>query len=304
LKTFVIGIHGLDNKPPQTVLEKWWRLSMSEGLRRNVGRLPFFDFRLVYWADYFYPEPGNPNEKDPAHPLYIADPYLPSGGPTDEEEDAETRLSLKKKIKSKIVRMLLSDYFTQIFPAVTESAIRKRFREIGHYYAPDATGRARAAAKEDLCAILADALSRRRRNRIVLIAHSMGSLIACDVLYSLEFSIDTFITIGSPLGIPLIVDKLRKEQRGAVESNRKIRAPESISGQWINLFDPRDEVGCRRRLGDFFVPNNRGVAPMDMAVINDYHTAERVNPHKVYGYLRCREISEILFRLITNPDIL
>ena len=93
---------------------------------------------------------------------------------------------------------------------------------------------------------------------------------------------------------------MRAEQPRAVASNRKIRAPESISDQWINLFDTRDEVGCHHRLSDSFAPNGMGVAPEDRVVINDYGANERVNPHKVYGYLRCREISDVLFRLITK----
>jgi pimeloyl-ACP methyl ester carboxylesterase len=282
------------------VLEKWWRLSMSEGLRRNIGRMPFFDFRLVYWADYVNPEPADPNEKDPGHPLHIAEPYLPSPGTLINKTNKQARRPLKKKVKTQLSRMLLSNRFTHVLPALTESAIRKRYREIDLYYSPDAAGKAGATAQEDLRAILAKTLFDCRRRRIVLIAHSMGALIACDVLYSLEFSIDTFITIGSPLGIPLLVEKLKEEQRGAIAPNRKISAPESISGQWLNLFDPRDEIGSRHMPGYFFAPNSRGVAPEDRAVINDYRVGGRVNPHKVYGYLRCREMSEALFRLITR----
>jgi len=277
------------------VLEKWWRLSISEGLRRNIGRIPFFDFRLVYWADYINPEPTDPNEKDPCHPLYITEPYLPAGASGDENE--KSRRPLKKKIKNQFTRILLSDHFPHVFHAVTESTMKKRYREIELYYSPDAAGKIKATAQEDLRNVLAEALSHYRNRRIILIAHSMGSLIACDVLYSLDFAIDTFITIGSPLGIPIIMDKVREEQRGAIVSNRKIKSPEAISGQWLNLFDPRDEVGCHHRLANSFAPNGRGVEPEDMIVLNDYRTDKRVNPHKVYGYLRCREISEILFRL-------
>lgn len=282
------------------MLERWWRLSMSEGMRRNVGRAPFFDFRLVYWADYLNPEPTDPYEQDPDHPLYIAEPYLPSAfAPAKKDERA--RSPLKKKIKTHISRALLSDQFTHFLPAITESAMRKRFREIDLYYSPDAAGKTKTTAQEDLRFILSETLSACRGRRIVLIAHSMGSMIACDVLYSLEFSVDTFITIGSPLGIPLIVENLKKEQRDAIASNRTIRTPGSISGQWINLFDQRDEIGRNHQLGRSFEPNSRGVAPEDKAIINDYLGIDgRANPHKVYGYLRCREMSDVLYRLITR----
>ena len=41
----------------------------------------------------------------------------------------------------------------------------------------------------------------------MLIAHSMGSIIGFDVLTFLatDIKINTFITIGSPLGLPVII---------------------------------------------------------------------------------------------------
>ena len=306
-KTFIIGIHGLSNKPPRGVLERWWRLSLSEGLHRHFNRLPFFDFRLVYWADYLNPQPIDPNEKNPEHPLYASEPYHTAPEETVEAESGhDTPQPFKKKMKSQITRMLLSDSFTHAFPAVTESVMKKRFREIELYYSSDEVGKARATAQEDLRAILSEALNKYRRRRIVLVAHSMGSLIACDVLYSLNFEIDTFITMGSPLGIPLIVDKIREEQGDAVTSSgehgvrhKKIKSPEAVANAWYNIYDPRDELACQHKLGDMFTYNSVGIVPQDIAITNDYRIGERVNPHKIYGYLRCREVSDILFQLIT-----
>ncbi|MDR0843314.1 MAG: alpha/beta hydrolase [Acidobacteriota bacterium] len=317
-KTFIIGIHGLGNKPPRGVLERWWRLSLSEGLRRHTGKRPFFDFRLVYWADYLNPEPTDPNEKDPEHPLYLTEPYHTALEETDAAGDGhDAPRPFKKKVKSQLTRMLLSDPFMHAFPAVTESVMKKRFKEIELYYSSDAVGKAKATAQEELRSILSEALAKYRKRRIVLIGHSMGSLIACDVLYSLGFEIDTFITAGSPLGIPLIAEKIREEQCAAVASqggqdshsghnghgghnkDKKLKAPEAITGAWYNLYDPQDELACHYRLGEVFAHNSAGVAPQDLEVTNDYRIGERVNPHKIYGYLRCREISEILLKLIT-----
>jgi len=180
--------------------------------------------------------------------------------------------------------------------------MKKRFKEIELYYSSDAVGKAKATAQEDLRSILAEALAKYRRRRIVLIAHSMGSLIACDVLYKLGFEIDTFITVGSPLGIPLITEKIREEQGEAVaapEGNgRKLKSPEAVAGAWLNLYDQQDELASQHKLGDAFAGNSAGVAPSDIEIVNDYRVGERANPHKVYGYLRCREISEILLGLV------
>ncbi|MDR1726557.1 MAG: alpha/beta hydrolase [Acidobacteriota bacterium] len=302
-KTFIIGIHGLGNKPPRRVLERWWRMSLSEGLRRHTGQRPFFDFRLVYWADYLNPQPYDPGEKDPKHPLHLAEPYRMAAGADGEGERRDEPQTLKKKVKDQIARVLLSDPFMLAFPAVTESVMKKRFKEIDLYYSSDAVGKAKATAQEDLRSILAEALTKYRRRRIVLIAHSMGSLIACDVLYGLGFEIDTLVTIGSPLGIPLIVEKIRDEQGDAAVApdgdGKKLKAPESVAGAWVNLYDQRDELASQHKLGDVFTFNGAGVAPSDIEIVNDYRVGERVNPHKAYGYLRCREMSEILLGLVT-----
>ena len=61
-----------------------------------------------------------------------------------------------------------------------------------------------------ICSQLANALKKHRRKKILLIGHSMGSIIAYDVLtqYATMVPVDTFVTIGSPLGIPVIKSKI------------------------------------------------------------------------------------------------
>ena len=39
MKKIIIGVHGLGNKPPADVLEKWWAASIQEGLAA-IGELP------------------------------------------------------------------------------------------------------------------------------------------------------------------------------------------------------------------------------------------------------------------------
>jgi hypothetical protein len=63
MSKIIIGIHGLGNKPPKDLCEKWWKKSLREGLN-SIGRKYFnFNFELVYWADILHPTPLNPNEK-------------------------------------------------------------------------------------------------------------------------------------------------------------------------------------------------------------------------------------------------
>ena len=39
----IIGIHGLGNKPPKDILEKWWKLSIEEGFKKMYNLLGGFN---------------------------------------------------------------------------------------------------------------------------------------------------------------------------------------------------------------------------------------------------------------------
>jgi hypothetical protein len=71
----IIGIHGLANKPPNTLPEEikknWWRAAIIEGLQRNYAKTTDdLDFDFVYWADLRYPAPVE--LKDNPEPYYPA----------------------------------------------------------------------------------------------------------------------------------------------------------------------------------------------------------------------------------------
>jgi hypothetical protein len=72
----------------------------------------------------------------------------------------------------------------------------------------------------------------------VVVSHSMGTIIAYDCLRNCEDCppIDTLITLGSPLGLDAVQDKLKPQ--GA----KRVDYPTKIKRAWINIFDPLDPV--------------------------------------------------------------
>jgi hypothetical protein len=48
MSKIIIGIHGLGNKPPKTILTEWWGKSILEGLKKYNFHIPDFEFELVY----------------------------------------------------------------------------------------------------------------------------------------------------------------------------------------------------------------------------------------------------------------
>lgn len=68
----------------------------------------------------------------------------------------------------------------------------------------------------------------------MVIAHSMGTIISYDVLREIGrehpgMTVEHYVTIGSPLGLPHVKKKISEE-------NRLVRTP-SIVRRWSNLAD-------------------------------------------------------------------
>ncbi|MFI0353177.1 hypothetical protein ACH34Q_22230 [Actinomadura sp. 9N407] len=92
--------------------------------------------------------------------------------------------------------------------------------------------RRRARTQETLAAAVAEHRPR------VLIAHSLGSVIAYETLWSRpDLHVDLLITLGSPLGMPTVVfDRLKPSPEGGRGSR-----PPGVR-RWVNLADIGDFV--------------------------------------------------------------
>jgi hypothetical protein len=163
--------------------------------------------------------------------------------------------------------------------------LQKRLVDLGTYYL-DRDKRAHLRGR------LAQKLLAHRGKRVMLIAHSMGPIVAYDVLRDLGrelagLQVDHLVTIGSPLGTPYVLYQIRRE-------NASIRTPSAVR-RWTNLANRRDPIAVDVHLADEFEPNDRGVGVEDRLVINGYVAPNgRPNHHKVYGYLGAPELSQLV----------
>ncbi len=265
----IIGIHGLSNKPERKQLAQWWKDAMQEGLRRNRGLEVELDFTSVHWADFMH-GPHDPNPE----------PYEKSGDtPLKRYNDGWIDTVLAKTLD--IGGDLLDDvkrFFNVRHTA--EAFLERKLPDLHRYYEEP-------AVRKELRSRLEKALLDNQSERIMLIAHSMGSIIAYDVLRKLgrkhpDFRLRHFVTIGSPLGLPHVLYKIEKEHSRA-------RTP-SVVDRWTNFADRRDPVAADVFLKGDFEANDRGVEVVDDLVINDYPG----NTHKSYGYLRAPEVSDVI----------
>jgi pimeloyl-ACP methyl ester carboxylesterase len=94
--------------------------------------------------------------------------------------------------------------------------------------------------------------ARERSDVVVIVAHSMGTMIAYDCLRNDPDcpEVAGLITLGSPLGVDEIQDPL-------IPGRDKTKAfPERLKGPWVNVYDPLDPVcALDPRLANDFLRN-------------------------------------------------
>jgi hypothetical protein len=273
----IIGIHGLANKPPKEIHSKEWVASIKEGLSRNcMFKIDELNFKLIYWADINHKKPLMP-DKEPNIPTPQKEKIL------NYKENAFSRYKAK---------------FPELPPAIVQGAIdfvglsaaanailTKKLKDLQLYYKSKENQNAlRALVKEEIV--------NNQNKRIMLIAHSMGSFVAYDALRELgqensNYQVDNFVTIGSPLGIPYIASKIQAEW--------KMRRTPSIVKRWVNHADKSDMVAFDPHLWNDYDSNDQGVRVEDDLIYNNYINSKgKANHHKIYGYLRTPEMSNLI----------
>jgi hypothetical protein len=297
MSKIILGIHGLRNKPPKPLLKRWWKAALQEGLRAIGHPRRFFTFRLVYWADLLYPQPLNPQVKDKDDPCYLANPYLPAR--TGVKRGPGTwRKRLLDSIQRQLDKIIINEDLSINYMAVSDLIIRRYFSDLDIYYTKQCLDRTNTLcrAKDAIREELARMLRKYRRRDILLIGHSMGSIIAYDVLtHSVpDVQIHTLVTIGSPLGLPPVKVKLLAEQKREIKRHIILKTPDNIVQAWYNLADFLDRIATHYELCNDYEANARHLRPIDVVVSNTYEYQGNPNPHNVYGYLRTPELARII----------
>jgi hypothetical protein len=131
----------------------------------------------------------------------------------------------------------------------------------------------------------------QRRQRILVMGHSLGSVIAYDAMWELSHAaqrpaagqVDLFMTLGSPLGTHFI----RGHLRGRGQSGLK-RFP-TIIRRWENYSARGDATAYRPALRPCYAEMlELGLLESltdNIGLYNHYRGDAGLNPHEIYGYL-------------------
>lgn len=302
----IIGIHGLGNKPPEHLLGKWWKDAMTEGLENSGYDTGLTKFRLAYWADILYDKRQDPDEKDPASPYFMDEKYNEAAGDFS-AEDYTTRKRVIDFLGRQMNRIFLNEDLSLNYSFISDTIIRRYFNDLEIYYSGsilDIKNNESFKAGELIRERLYSLLNDHRNDEIMLIGHSMGSIIAYDVLTFLapDIRINTFVTMGSPLGLPAVISRIAAEGRQRGIGNQ-LTTPPGVNGKWYNFSDLHDKVSFNYKLSDHYFKNIHGIKPADILIVNNYESDGVRNPHKSFGYLRTPEFSEILNEFILTEKL-
>ena len=305
----IIGIHGLKNKPPQELHKKQWIEALNEGFKLHNYKEKKFKFDLVYWADLNYETPQNPDAWDDNNPEYLSStPHIPHEESELDKVKNQLKEGVRKTIETGLDYIFLKDGELSGFDKIADIAVKRKFSDLHVYYTGDCAAKPGKNAKKEFRQRLIQKLKKYKYHQIMLIAHSMGSIIAYDTLMEIgkKYKVDYFVTIGSPLGWPVIIKKtfLELKENSGSESQEDheiiLPTPEAICKKWYNIADVDDPIALICNLEKKFAPSSKNIRPFDIAVRNDYIYDGKSHPHKIYGYLRSRELSQIAYEFITS----
>lgn len=116
-----------------------------------------------------------------------------------------------------------------------------------------------------------------------VVGHSLGSVVAFEVLRATgSRPVDTLITLGSPLGLRAIRDRLPVPDQAAPT------LPMPSVTRWTNIRDPRDVVTCAGDLADLW------------SCATDVYVDNGRDPHSATRYLGKEATGRELLRVLPN----
>ncbi|NNN31878.1 serine peptidase [Streptomyces sp. S3(2020)] len=247
----IVAVHGVGNcfgaGITGTRLEEFralkaaaWARQLGNGLGVPADRI---DLDFAYYADKLLTAPPAQGEEDGD---FLDDPlaqemlaaWAQELGVPGEVSQGHATVPLRALSSWVARRFDLEDGPLRVF-------LRMLFPEVATYLRTEDASE-RIAAREEVAARIG-----RQRPQVV-IAHSLGSVVAYEALHAHPgLQPDLFLTLGSPLALPRVVfERLTPAPRSARGTSQGVRLPGQT--RWVNIADPGDPVAVPPQLGRHF----------------------------------------------------
>lgn len=268
----LIYVPGLMPKPPATVHRDALARSLAAGLEAiGADGAPAQEaFTIHAWTHAFYGV-----DRDFALDAASVDRLVAAPMATD--ADIREARSFARRAKRALFR--IGNAIPVLIPHFATDRQRLHIHDLNRY-ARDDDGAA-TRIREGLEAMLREAGDRP----VLLIGHSMGSVICWDTLWELhngqriDANVDLFLTMGSPLGQRYVQTRLLSARTAG-------RMPPGIR-RWVNLAATGDMTSLDQRLANDFAalfPGSKLIIE-DEGLTNAFRLDGVLNPHAEYGYL-------------------
>lgn len=284
----IIYVPGMKPKPAPDVHKRELMRALDFGLRTarpeaadvlaaHAGR-----FELVAWTFSFYGRHRDIELDMPGIEALYAQP-----------EPSPVERSRIDGLRRRLVRWwhLIGDSVPILSRLLARPGLRETLDEV-HRYFDDVDG-----VGTRLRSMLKGSLTRawEQGERVLLIGHSLGSVICYDTLWELSRRervpgrVDLFATLGSPLATRFIRTHLRGADSAGAE-----RFPANIR-RWVNFAARGELTALHPRLEPYF----GGIVGAGLTeyledrtdLYNHFRGDSGINVHKSYGYLANREVA-------------
>jgi hypothetical protein len=284
----IIYVPGMKPKPPAEDYRRELLRALLSGVARIEPRAAERlaaepeTFRLVPWTFEFY---GRHVGLEPDRPGIEALLQHPDPSPADIAEIDSIARKVARSIR------ILGDAAPWFGRIIARSETRMTLREARDYLSNHGGlgDEVRSLLKAELRA------SWRDDCRVLLIGHSLGSVIAYDSLWELthvegtEDAVDLFITLGSPLASRFVAGRVR----GATNTGAA-RYPANIR-RWANFSARAEMTALHPKLAPYY-GEMVGLGLLEslddyVDIYNHFRGPIGLNPHKSYGYLVNRAVA-------------
>lgn len=288
----IIYVPGKNPKPPAEQYKQQLRRCLLEGVRKadpgvhaELAALPDF-FTLIAWNHDYYGRYADFDDSPWIDRLVAK----PEASPEDIREARRWRVRVGR------ISHLIADRFPALISLIRNPRLRASIEDTAGYFEN------REGIADKVRRPLTECLREHgaAAGPILLIGHSLGSVIAYDALWTashldpVDCTVDLFLSMGSPLGMRFVQQRLLGHDAvGLLRYPTKIRRwlnvtavgdPYAIDPHLRNDFGEMVELGLVEEIRDYEEP-----------VYTWFRSPQfGLNVHRSYGYLVTRDIGGLI----------
>lgn len=300
MTTAIVAIHGHGLKPSRDALGSLWHDALRHGVER-FEKAQVDTFQAAHWEFVYFGD--------------LLESYLNGRGHThDEALDIEDRNYSLRQLKARKRKSFVSRRIYERLPG--KSSVGEFIADVGQpmmrgiglgdvlieRFAPSYSGYWTALRDEVVGRVIESLKAPMTRgDRIVIVAHCLGSVAAYDALWRLQHAsgydwyqdtkVDHLVTLGSPLG-----DESVKKQLLGAQDPVPERYPHNVL-HWANVTAEDDYISHDNTVANDYsaMLTNRLVSTIsDESILNLAVRYGRSNPHNALGYLISPTVARIV----------